>query len=167
LSGLVIRRAGPDDGPALWAILEPVIRAGETYALPRDMGADAALDYWLSAEKQTFIAERDGIALGTYYLRPNQPGGGAHVANAGFMTTPAARGQGIARAMARDALARARAAGYRAMQFNFVIATNTGAIALWESLGFRTLCRLPLAFDHPHAGLVDALVMFQELQPAP
>ncbi len=163
MSGVLIRRARLSDGPAVWAILAPVIRAGETYALPRDMGEAAALAYWLAAEKQSFVAERDGIVVGTYYLRPNQAGGGAAVANAGFMTAPAARGQGIARIMAQDALARARAAGYRAMQFNFVVATNTGAIGLWESLGFRTLCRLPQAFDHPQAGRVDALTMFREL----
>ncbi len=163
MSALVIRRARLSDGPAVWAILAPVIRAGETYALPRDMAEVPALAYWLAAEKQTFIAERAGVAMGTYYIRTNQAGGGAPVANAGFMTAPVARGQGVARAMAQDALARAQAAGYRAMQFNFVVATNTGAIGLWESLGFRTLCRLPLAFDHPQEGAVDALTMFREL----
>jgi ribosomal protein S18 acetylase RimI-like enzyme len=163
LSAVEIRRARLSDAAALWAILEPVIRAGETYTLARDLGAAAALAYWLSAEKDSYVAVRSSMVLGTYYIRPNHPGGGAHVANAGFMTAPAARGQGVGRAMAVHALALARAMGYRAMQFNFVASNITSAIALWESLGFASVARLAEAFDHPADGLVDALVMRRAL----
>jgi ribosomal protein S18 acetylase RimI-like enzyme len=156
---LTIRPASPADHKAIWAILEPVLRAGETYALPRDMPRDAALAYWTGQDRATFIAEAEGAILGTYYLKPNQLGGGAHVANCGYIS--AARG--TARAMAEHSFAQARARGFTAMQFNFVIATNTRAIALWESLGFSTLCRLPGAYLHPTAGLTDALVMFRNL----
>lgn len=154
----MIRPATRSDDDTIWAILEPVIRAGDTYALDRDLTREQALAYWFSST--VFITD-DG--LGAYYLRPNQPGGGSHVANCGYMTAPSARGRGIARAMCTHSLAEVRARGFRAMQFNFVISTNTRAIALWESLGFETLCRLPRAFDHPTAGLVDALVMYQQL----
>jgi ribosomal protein S18 acetylase RimI-like enzyme len=160
---LIIRPATIDDHPAIWAILEPVIRAGETYALPRDMAREAALAYWAGADRESFVAVEGGEVLGTYYLRANQPGGGAHVANCGYVTAAHATGRGIARAMAAHSLAHARLRGFTAMQFNFVIATNTRAIALWEQLGFSTLCRLPGAYRHPRAGLVDALVMFQAL----
>lgn len=158
-----IRPARAADWPAIWAILEPTIRAGETYALARDMEEAAARAYWLNAAHDAFVAERDGQVLGTYYLRANQPGGGAHVCNCGFMTGQAAQGKGVARAMGRHALDHARARGFRAMQFNFVVASNTRAVALWESLGFETVGRLPGAFQHPTLGYVDALVMFQAL----
>jgi ribosomal protein S18 acetylase RimI-like enzyme len=160
---VLIRAAGPADEQAVWGILEPVIRAGETYALPRDMGRADALAYWMGADRETFVAEASGVALGTYYLRENQAGGGAHVANCGFMTAASASGRGVARAMAAHALERAKARGFSAMQFNFVVSTNARAVRLWESFGFETLCRLPGAFAHPAAGFVDALVMFKKL----
>jgi ribosomal protein S18 acetylase RimI-like enzyme len=159
----MIRAAAPADEPAVWGILEPVIRAGDTYTLPRDMGRAHALAYWLGADRESFVAEDGGVVLGTYYLRANQAGGGAHVANCGFMTAKAASGRGVARAMAAHGLARAAARGFKAMQFNFVVSTNARAVRLWESLGFETLCRLPGAFAHPSAGFVDALVMFRKL----
>ncbi len=158
-----IRPADPTDWPAIWAILEPTIRAGETYALDRDMEESAARAYWLAPANDAFVFEQDGQVLGTYYLRANQAGGGAHVCNCGFMTGQAAQGKGVARAMGLHALDHARARGFRAMQFNFVVASNTRAVALWESLGFETVGRLPGAFQHPALGNVDALIMFQAL----
>jgi ribosomal protein S18 acetylase RimI-like enzyme len=161
----MIRPATQRDSPAIWCILEPTIRAGETYPLPRDMPRDAALAYWLSTAHEVFVAEENGDVLGTYYIRPNQSGGGAHIANCGYMTAPHAAGRGIARAMCHHSLSHAREKNYRAIQFNFVVATNTRAIALWHSCGFQTLTRLPAAFHHPTAGYVDALIMFQNLPP--
>lgn len=159
-----IRLAAPRDTDALWAILEPVIRAGETYALDRDMTRAAALAYWMAPGHETLVAEDSaGRVVGTAYLRSNLAGGGAHVANAGFMTAPWARGQGVGRALARHVLGRARERGYLAMQFNCVVATNAGAIALWRSLGFETVARLPRAFRHPLHGLTEALVMYRLL----
>lgn len=157
---LSIRPATADDEQA---IFEPILRAGETYALPRDMRRADALAYWLGADRETFVAEEDGAILGTYYLRANQAGGGAHVANCGYATAPSASGRGVATAMAENSFSVARARGFRAMQFNFVISTNVRAVALWERLGFATLCRLPAAFSHPVLGDVDALVMFRTL----
>lgn len=153
----------PHDDDALWRILEPVLRTGETYAMDPAMDRETALRTWTKAPCKAFVAVEDSAVVGTYYLKPNHGGGGAHVANAGFMTAPWAGGRGIARTMGEHALAQARALGFLAMQFNCVVATNTHAIALWESLGFRTLARLPGAFRHPAAGLVDALVMFRTL----
>lgn len=144
-------------------MLEPVLRAGETYALPRDLSEAAALDYWLGPDRETFVAEAQGEILGTYYLRANQAGGGAHVCNCGYVTAEAARGRGVARDMCAHSLAIAPARGFRAMQFNFVIGTNEGAIRLWERMGFATIGRLPDAFTHPRLGYVDALVMFRSL----
>jgi len=160
---MLIRPVTTADHAAIWAILEPVIRAGETYALARDMAREDALAYWTGADRETFVAERDGKILGTYYIRANQGGGGAHVANCGYVTDGNANGQGIARQMWEHSLVHARRRGFRAMQFNLVVATNVRAVKLWQALGFETLARLPGAFDHPQLGYVDALVMFRNL----
>ena len=160
---LEIRPARASDHPAIARIILPTIRAGETYALNRDLPEAEALAYWTGADRETFVAEWDGAMLGTYYLRANQAGGGAHVANCGFMTEAAASGRGIARAMCAHALDRARARGFAAMQFNFVVTTNIRAVRLWERLGFAIVGRLPGAFAHPSLGFVDALVMFRTL----
>ncbi len=160
---MLIRPALPEDRAAIWSIIGPTIRSGETYTLPPDMTEADALAYWLSPEKESFVAEEDGEILGTYYMRPNQTGGGAHVANCGYMTSAAATGRGIARRMCEHSLAHAKARGYRAMQFNFVVSTNERAIRLWQSCGFEIIGRLPLAFHHPRLGYVDALVMFRPL----
>ncbi|WP_237478517.1 GNAT family N-acetyltransferase [Lichenibacterium dinghuense] len=163
MTGLAIRPARPADAPALWAVLEPVIRAGDTYALDPDMGEAEALAYWLGPDRETFVAEEDGRVLGTYYVRANQAGGGRHVCNCGYVTAPASAGRGVARRMCAHSLDHARARGFRAMQFNFVVSTNTRAVALWRSMGFETVGRLPGAFRHPVHGDVDALVMFRAL----
>ena len=160
---MLIRHAQPGDHPAIWRILEPTIRAGETYALPREMREAAALAYWIGADRETFVAEEEGRILGTYVLRANQLGGGAHVANCGYMTGADAVGRGVARAMCEHSLAHARGRGFRAMQFNFVVSSNERAVRLWQGLGFETVGRLPLAFAHPRQGDVDALVMFRAL----
>lgn len=162
--GLIIRPATAADAPAIWGIIGPTIRAGETYALARDMGEADALAYWLGSDRRTFVAMREGRVAGTYYLRPNQAGGGAHVANCGYMTDAAAAGRGIARAMCAHSLEAASEARFRAMQFNFVVATNERAVRLWRAMGFEVIGRQPDAFLHPVHGYVDALVMHQALR---
>lgn len=162
-AALTIRRASRDDSDAVWAILEPIIRAGETYPLPRDMTRKAALAYWLSSLHTTYLAEEDGGALGTYYIRPNNSGGGSHVANCGYMVGQPAQGKGVARTMCAHSLVEARAMGFAAMQFNFVVANNLRAVGLWTDMGFETVGHLPGVFDHPLEGMVDALVMFKTL----
>jgi L-amino acid N-acyltransferase YncA len=160
---MLIRPALATDAPAIWEIIGPVIHAGETYALDRDLSEQAALEYWLGPDRDTFVAEENGVILGTYYLRPNQLGGGRHVCNCGYMTRASASGHGVARRMYAHSVNQALAQGYRAMQFNFVISVNTRAVRLWKSLGFKVVGRLPGAFLHPTQGFVDALVMFKAL----
>ncbi len=160
---LEIRPATASDHPAIARIILPTIRAGETYALDPGLSEADAVAYWTGADRETFVAEQDEVVLGTYYLRANQAGGGAHVANCGFMTGAAAAGRGIGRAMGEHALDRARERGFSAMQFNFVVSTNQHAVKLWRSLGFAEVGRLPGAFRHPGLGVVDALVMFRTL----
>ncbi|PZU10190.1 GNAT family N-acetyltransferase [Sphingomonas sp.] len=164
---MLIRKAGAADAPAIAAIILPVIRDGTTYALDRDMSDADALAYWMAPDRETFVAEEDGQILGTYYIRPNQAGGGRHVCNCGYMTSAAATGRGIAGRMCGHSIDHARARGYRAMQFNFVVSTNVRAIRLWQRMGFAVVGRLPGAFRHPDAGFVDALVMYQALSQEP
>jgi RimJ/RimL family protein N-acetyltransferase len=173
-----IRPARAEDDEAIWRILEPTIRAGETYPLPRDMGKKDALSYWHSPGFEVFVAEeagaeetgaeedaadQDAAILGTYYLRANQTGAGSHVANCGYMSAPWAWGKGVAQAMCRHSLVRARERGFRAMQFNLVIATNERAVRLWQHCGFEIAGRLPGAFEHPRFGFVDALILYRTL----
>ena len=140
-----------------------MIRRGETYPLPRDMNRAQAFAFWFGAEKEPFVWEENGAVLGTYFLRANQQGGGAHVANCGYVTSEAAQGRGIARAMCLHSLQRAKERSFRAMQFNFVVSSNERAVKLWSSLGFETVGRLPLVFEHPTLGFVDALVMYRQI----
>jgi GNAT superfamily N-acetyltransferase len=159
-----IRPAVEADHPAVSTILKPVLAAGETYAVARDLSDDEILAFWFGPSHEVFIAETDGEILGTYYLMANRQGGGSHVANCGYVTAAAAQGKGIAYAMGEHSLDQARARGFRAMQFNHVVSTNEGAVRLWKKLGFAIVGTLPEAFKHPTHGYVDAYVMFRDLR---
>jgi len=158
-----IRPATSADYEVIWSIIGPTIQAGETYALPCDMAKEEALAYWTGPDRKTFVAEEGGKIVGTYFLRPNQLGGGQHVANCGYMTAAHATGRGVARRMCEHSLEFAKSSGFRAMQFNLVISNNERALQLWERLGFSQVGRLPLAFNSPTQGLVDAIVMYRNL----
>lgn len=118
----------------------------------------------MEAPRNTYVAEEDGLILGTYYIKTNQQGPGSHVCNCGYMVGSAARGRGLATAMCEHSQRVAVEMGYKAMQFNFVAASNEGAVRLWQKLGFEIAGRLPGAFDHPARGYVDALVMYKWLK---
>ncbi len=160
---MLIRSARHDDRAAIAAIIMPVVREGTTYALDRTMSEAEALSYWMAPDKETFVAEVEGSIVGTYYIRPNQAGGGRHVCNCGYMTASVASGQGVARSMCAHSIETARARDYRAMQFNFVVSTNERAVRLWQHMGFTIVGRLPGGFRHPTLGFVDALVMFRAI----
>ncbi len=161
---LTIRRAEAQDFEQIWPILQDIASYGEVFAWPRDVGREMARQLWMQSPQQiTCVAEQGGRILGSYYVKPNQMGGGAHVCNAGYAVAEAARGQGLATAMCEHSQALARELGYMAMQFNFVVSSNEAAVRAWTRLGFATIGRLPEAFRHPRLGLVDALVMFKRL----
>lgn len=160
---LIIRRAGAQDFPQIWTILEEVIQRGDTFAYDPETTSAQGQVIWMETPVATYVAERDGVIIGSYVIRQNQPGRGSHVANSGYMVRSTARGSGVGRAMCLHSLQEARAMGFRCMQFNLVVSTNVGAIALWKSCGFTTLCELPDAFLHAELGLVPALVMHRFL----
>jgi len=160
---MVIREATPEDFDRIWPIFREISGAGDTYAYPRGMTRTQAYETWIEAPRQSFVAEENGRVVGTYYLKTNHAGGGDHVCNCGYMVAAESRGRGLATAMCEHSQEVAKRLGYEAMQFNFVVATNEGAIRLWTRLGFATVGRLPRAFRHPALGYVDALVMYKWL----
>ncbi len=158
-----IRQATDADFAQIWPIFHQIVAAGTTYAIDPDTDRAGARRIWMDAPRETWVAVEDGVVLGTYYIKANNAGGGAHVCNCGYMVASDAQGRGIARMMCEQSQVRAVELGFRAMQFNFVLASNVGAVGLWRKLGFDEVGRLPEAFDHPELGYVDALVMFKRL----
>lgn len=161
---MTIRAAERNDQEDVWAIIEPVIRAGDTYMYSPDSSKEEMLALWFDSEKYTYVAEKEGRLVGTFFLKANQPDLGSHVVNAGYMVHPAYRGQGIAEQLCRFSLEEARRLGFKAMQFNCVISTNTVAVRLWQKCGFDIIGTLPKAFQHKELGLTDAFVMYQWLE---
>jgi GNAT superfamily N-acetyltransferase len=162
---LKIREIRSDEFELVWSIFHDVISTGDTYAYPPDLSIDEARISWTAPPARAFLGEHDGAVVGTYTLRPNQPGLGNHVANAGYMVTPAARGQGIARMLCEHSIENARHAGFTAMQFNFVVSSNEGAVRLWQRCGFSVVGRVPGAFRHGEHGPTDVLIMHRFLSP--
>jgi L-amino acid N-acyltransferase YncA len=161
---VTVREYGEQDWSGVWAIMEPSIREGETYPYARDMTEDGARHMWLELTDRVYVAENiGGEILGTYYLKPNQPTLGAHVANAGYMVSATARGQGVGTRMGEHSQAEAVRLGYRAMQFNLVVSTNVPSVRLWQKLGFEIIGTLPGAFLHATEGYVDAHIMYKVL----
>lgn len=153
------------DWEPVWSLLQPIFRAGETYVFAPEITESEARRIWTELPLATYVATLDGAVVGTYFLKPNQPGLGDHVCNCGYAVSAAARGHGVASRMCEHSQAEGVALGFRAMQFNFVVSTNEGAVRLWKRHGFEVIGTLPEAFRHPRLGFVDALVMFKRLGP--
>ena len=161
---MIIRVARDEDWPLIWPFFSAVVEGGETYAYPEDLTAETARPLWMEPPPgQTVVAVEGDTVLGSAKMGPNRPGRGSHVATASFMVDPARQGQGVGRALGRHAVDWARAAGFRSMQFNAVVETNTAAVALWQSLGFEILATVPEAFAHRTLGLVGLHVMYRTL----
>ena len=158
-----IRKATEADFVSMWAIFHAVVAGGDTYAFAPNTGREEAHVYWLGPDIATYVAEIDDNIVGFYKMIPNRRDLGSHVANASFMVSPAAHGQGVGKAMGQHCLVEAKKAGFFAMQFNFVVSTNEGAVGLWKKLGFEIVGTLPRAFRHATLGYVDAYVMYRFL----
>ena len=159
-----IREASEADFESIWPIFEAITKAGETYAYPINISKADAKIIWLDKPRKTYVFEEGQKILGTYYIKTNQDGPGSHVCNCGYMVSSEARGKGLATQLCEHSQIVARQLDYKAMQFNFVVGSNEGAIRLWNKLGFDTVGRLPKAFNHPKKGYVDALIMYKWLE---
>ena len=164
MESLTILPFTEDHWPAVWGILEPAFRSGETYVYPTDISEEDARRVWVDAPAATFVAmDETGTVVGTYYLKPNQPGLGDHICNCGYVVSETAQGRGIASKMCAYSQEEAIRRGFRAMQFNLVVSTNTRAVGLWQKLGFRIIGTIPEAYRHARLGFVDAHVMHKAL----
>ena len=158
-----IRRAVEKDKPQIWQIIKKVISTGDTYVYAPDSSEEKLIDYWFSDDKKTYVAFDENEIVGIFYLKDNQPDLGSHIANAGYMVSPKARGKQVGRQMAEFSLLEAKRLGYLAMQFNFVVKTNEIAVRLWQSLGFEIIGEIPEAFRHAANGLTNAYIMYKKL----
>lgn len=163
MSDLVIREIGADEFVRVWPFFQAIVAAGDTYTYPLDMSLEQARTIWTTPPARCFVAERDDQVLGCYRLAPNQKGPGNHVANGSYMVAPQARGQGIASTLCEHSLEQARQAGFTAMQFNAVVASNATAVRLWQRHGFRIVGQVPGAFRHAQLGPTDLYVMHRAL----
>lgn len=158
-----IREAQEDDFDEIWPIFHEVTSTGDTYGYPQNTSKPEAKRLWMQLPRKTYIAQDNGRVLGTYYIKTNHAGPGDHVCNCGYMVASAARGRGLATSMCEHSQEVAIELGYKAMQFNFVAASNAGAVRLWHKFGFETVGRLPGAFRHPTQGFIDAFIMYKWL----
>lgn len=158
-----LRKAVRSDLESLWEIIEPIIREGSTYVFSPDSSKERMMAYWMSEDKATYLAELDGEIVGTFFLKENQPDRGSHVVNAGYMVSKKASGKGIGRAIAEFSFVEAKRLGYQAMQFNYVVKSNTVAVNLWKKLGFEIVGEIPDAFTHPKLGPTNVYVMYRKL----
>lgn len=161
---LTIRPVSQRDWNAIWSIIAPVFRAGETYPFSPDITESDAHGIWMEIPVATYVAvDDDDTILGTYYMKPNQPALGSHVCNCGYIVAKTAQGQGIASRMCQHSQKEAVSKGFRAMQYNLVVSTNERAVRLWKKHGFTIVGILPAAFRHRKLGFVDALLMYKQL----
>lgn len=161
---LNFRQATPSDSESLWEIIRPIIREGSTYVFAPESSREKMMDFWLAKDKASYVAEFDGEILGTFFLKANQPDRGSHIVNAGYMVSSKARGKGIGKAMAEFSFEEAKRLGFLAMQFNYVVKSNTAAVSLWIKLGFEIVGEVPEAFLHPHLGPTNVLILHRKLQ---
>jgi len=158
-----IRKATKKDAPQIWEIIKNVISYGDTYVFAPSSSKEKMLSYWFAEDKQTYVALSENRIVGTFFLKDNQPDLGSHIANAGYMVSPEAKGKRIGRTMAEFSFKEAKRLGYQAMQFNFVVKSNEVAVKLWLNLGFEIIGEIPEAFNHAKKGLTNALIMYRKL----
>lgn len=158
-----IRKAEERDKPAIWQIIRAVIAGGDTYVFGPDTPEDEMMAYWFLPDKYNYVAVENNEILGIYWIKANYPGLGSHVANGAYMVSPKAKGKGIGKQMAEHSFSEARHLGFTAIQFNFVVKSNTVAVKLWQSVGFEIIGEIPEAFDHIKHGLTNAYIMYRKL----
>ncbi|MBA4065408.1 MAG: GNAT family N-acetyltransferase [Isosphaera sp.] len=158
-----IREATAADWPLVWELFRLAAAGGDVFAYDEATPEETARKLWFEPPAACWVAEVGGAFAGTYYVRPNQPGRGGHVANAGYLVADGFRGRGLARELCEHSLGTARRLGFAAVQFNYVVATNAAAVRAWAGCGFAVVGRVPGAFRHAGLGFVDVLVMHRRL----
>ncbi len=161
LKKTVIRKANKDDMERIWKIFSQVVQSGDTYVFDPQTPEDDLNEYWFGSNMDTFVLEAGSEILGTYIIKPNQPGLGSHIANCSYMVHPQARGKGMGQLLGEHSIQFAKAKNYLGIQFNVVVSTNTAAIALWQKLGFQIIGTTPNGFRHEKLGLVDTYIMYR------
>jgi len=160
---ITIRKADKLDFDGIWEIFRKVALGGDTYVFDPDISKEEAYSRWMAPYMATYVAVHEEKIVGTYIIKPNQEGLGSHVANGSYMVDSETRGLGIGYKLGEHSLIEAKKAGYKAMQYNMVVSSNKGAIALWEKLGFKIVGQLEKAFNHKELGYIDAYVMYRLL----
>ncbi len=163
MKDIQIRKATPSDYDSIWLIIKQIIKSGDTYVFAPDSDRDKMLDFWCNKNNHTYVAVYDDKITGTFFIRDNNPDLGSHVANAAYMTMKEAAGKGIGYEMGKFSLKEAKKLGYKAMQFNYVIEDNKGAVKLWKKLGFEIVGEIPEAFDHSEKGYTGIYIMWRKL----
>lgn len=158
-----IRKATEEDKAGVWEIIEAVIAGGDTYVFAPDTSESEMVSYWFSPEKHVYVAVDENEIVGTYWLKANQPGLGDHIGNGAYMVSPDAKGKGVGKTMALHSIEEAKKIGYQAIQFNFVVKSNTAAVNLWKSVGFEIIGEIPDAIRHKANGLTNAYIMYRKV----
>ena len=153
-----LRPALPSDLGAIWLMWKDIMAQKIYYPYDESYSRGQIEAAWINLDNLIGVAEVNGTVAGAYIVKPNQPGYGSHVANAAYMVATAFRGQGIGKQLCAHSLEAAKAAGYRAMQFNLVVRTNTAAIKAWEAFGFKRIGTVPEGFWQDGPGYVDAYI---------
>ena len=158
-----IRKANAEDKDQIWEIIKEVISKGDTYTFDPNTHKETMLNYWYGPDRYTYVATDNRKIVGTFYIKINQPGLGAHIANGAYMVSETASGKGIGKKMGEFSLEEAKRLGYTAMQFNIVIKSNARAVNLWQNLGFKIIGEIPDAFNHKENGMTNAYIMYRKL----
>ena len=163
MNNFIIREAISEDADAIWGMLQHAIQGGDVYYFYPNSNREEMMPFWLSPEKRAYVVTNNDQVVGTFWIRDNAPGLGSHIANAGYLSHPNERGQGIGRLMGEYSIKEAKRLGYQAMQFNFVVKSNEGAVRLWKKIGFEVIGEIPNAFQHQELGLTNAYIMYRTL----
>lgn len=157
-----IRPASAGDFDVMWGLFKAAIAPQDALPFAGSFEAGTFRSHWFQAQ-MPHVAVLEGQVVGMYKMGANFPDLGSHVASATYLVDASLQGRGVGRALVEHSLEQARAQGFLAMQFNYVVSTNAPAVALYRKLGFEVVGTLPKAFQHGKLGLVDVFVMHRFL----
>ena len=159
---IIIRKYSDNDLGAMTKIWNHIVKEGQYFPQENGLSIKEAAAFFT---EQTFtgVAEEDGAIVGLYILHPNNIGRCGHIANASYAVKADQRGKRIGEKLVVHSLEMAKAAGFRIMQFNAVVANNKGAIRLYKKLGFKELGTIPGGFKMDDDTFMDIIPFYLEL----